>query len=116
MLALRPLRGCSVSHVYRALHSSTLRRNGLTNMLADSSPPAIQVQSITSAGQIELSSGLLLSGACIFLGGKVFLWDVPQSQHDPWEGWGSEQFEIFDVVVPKPGILLCLALARLGGV
>lgn len=101
------LAGCTASSVHRTLHSSAIRRNGLTNMLADSSTPAVQVKSITSAGHIELANGLILSGACIFIGGKVFLWNVPQPKRGMWEGWGKERFEIFDVVDPKPGIIQC---------
>lgn len=108
-LALRP-RNISgfATHIYRTLHSSTLRLSGLTNMLAtDSFTPAVQAQSITSAGHIELANGMRLSGPCIFLGGKVFLWDVPRLNQGLWDGWEKERFEMFDVVVPKPGISLC---------
>lgn len=105
LLTLGPrMMGLTTSHTYRTLHSSAFRRSGLTNMLAGSSIPAVQVQAITSTGQIELASGMRLSGPCIFLGGKVFLWDVPQSKQKVWDGWGKEHFEIFDIVVPKPGI------------
>ena len=106
LLALRSqLPTHTAFRVHRTLHSSAICRSGLTNILADSSAPAVQVKSITSAGHIELASGLLLSGACIFLGGKVFLWNISQSKQGMWEGWGKEHFEIFDVVVPKPGII-----------
>ena len=62
--------------------------------------PAVQVKRITSEG-IELADGLILPSACIFLNGKTFLWDVPR------EGWSEEHFEVFDVVVPKPGACTC---------
>lgn len=68
-------------------------------MLADDNPPAVQVNSITEEG-IQLADGLLLPSACIFLEGKVFLWDVPK---ELWGGWGKEHFEIFETIVPKPG-------------
>ncbi|CAE6529915.1 unnamed protein product [Rhizoctonia solani] len=48
---------------------------------------------------------LILPGACIFLAGRVFLWDVP-TPNDRWTNWGLEHFEVFDVVVPKPELLL----------
>lgn len=84
----------------RALHASAVRSDrSFTNMLADDNPPAVQVNSITEEG-IQLADGLLLPSACIFLEGKVFLWDVPKQL---WEGWSKEHFEIFETVVPKPG-------------
>ncbi|KAG6919730.1 hypothetical protein DXG01_001564 [Tephrocybe rancida] len=82
---------------------SVKRDRSFTNILADSdSPPAVQVQSITNAG-IQLMDGLMVPSACIFLEGKVFLWDVPATL---WTGWGTEHFEIFETVVPKPEILI----------
>jgi NADH dehydrogenase [ubiquinone] 1 alpha subcomplex assembly factor 3 len=68
-------------------------------MLADGIPPPVQVSSITPDG-IQLADGLVIPSACIFLEGKVFLWDVPTSL---WTGWSKNHFEIFEVVVPKPG-------------
>ncbi|GLB34212.1 putative DUF498-domain-containing protein [Lyophyllum shimeji] len=85
------------------MHASPIPRvSSLTNILADENPPPVQVKTITNDG-IQLLDGLVLPSACIFLGGKVFLWDVP---HKLWEGWGQEHFEIFETVVPKPEILL----------
>ncbi|KAF8592115.1 DUF498-domain-containing protein [Ramaria rubella] len=117
LLALRPrISGFAAPRIHRTLHSSCPLRSGLTNMLADASAPAVQVKSITPVGHIELTSGLTLSGACIFLGGKVFLWDIPipavGSDRELWRGWGQEHFEIFDVVVPKPEILILGTGAR----
>jgi hypothetical protein len=88
---LAPLKLNSLTHARRS--------SGFTNILASEIPPPVQVQSMTDAG-IILSDGLIISGPCIFLEGKVFLWDVPSTL---WDGWGKERFEIFDVVVPKPG-------------
>ena len=86
----------------RLLHASATRRSeagGFSNILAGGPTPPVQVKTITNEG-IELADGLVLPGACIFLDGKVFLWDVPETR---WEGWDKKHFEIFDVVVPKPG-------------
>ncbi|TFK55421.1 DUF498-domain-containing protein [Heliocybe sulcata] len=81
-----------------------LRENhgAFTNILASEIPPPVQVSQITQEG-IQLADGLILPSACIFLEGKVFLWDVPQSL---WDGWSKDRFEIFETVVPKPDILL----------
>jgi len=103
MLLARPLVGLTSAYLRSAFSSSPSYRSGLTNILAANSLPTVQVKSLTPAGHIELANGLLLSGACIFLGGKIFLWDVPCSGA-LWDGWGRERFEIFDIVVPKPGI------------
>jgi NADH dehydrogenase [ubiquinone] 1 alpha subcomplex assembly factor 3 len=90
--------------VRRALHASPARWRDdrwqqLTNILADENPPAVQVKAMSDAG-IELADGVLIPGACIFLDGKVFLWDVPPTL---WQGWSVDRLEMFDVVVPKPG-------------
>jgi len=90
----------------RALHTSAILRNQkwsqLTNILAGEIPPPVQVKSISAAGLL-LQDGRLLPSACIFLEGEVLLWDVPGTL---WDGWDESKFEVFDVVVPKPEILL----------
>ena len=87
----------------RAFHTARVLRNQkwsqLTNILAGEIPPPVQVKSITNAG-ILLQDGRLLPSACIFLEGEVLLWDVPPTL---WKGWDESRFEVFDVVVPKPG-------------
>ena len=87
----------------RALHTARVLRNQkwpqLTNILAGEIPPPVQVSTITPAG-VLLQDGRLLPSACIFLEGEVLLWDVPPML---WDGWDESKFEVFDVVVPKPG-------------
>lgn len=97
LLALRPLIASTQSRGIRA--SPARHDSSFTNILADVNSPAVQVKSITSEG-IQLLDGLLISSACIFLEGQVFLWSVPSSL---WDGWGKEHLEIFDTVLPKPG-------------
>ncbi|CDO69924.1 hypothetical protein BN946_scf184568.g10 [Trametes cinnabarina] len=100
--ALRP--SARLALATRAFHASFVRRypgdGGLTNILSGGAAPAVQVKTITPNG-IQLTDGLILSSACIFLDGKVFLWNVPQKL---WDGWKPEHFEIFETVVPKPGM------------
>lgn len=90
----------------RALHTARVLRNQkwsqLTNILAGEIPPPVQVKSITTTG-VLLQDGRLLPSACIFLDGEVLLWDVPTTL---WKGWSESKFEVFDVVVPKPGACL----------
>ncbi|KAI0068633.1 DUF498-domain-containing protein [Artomyces pyxidatus] len=106
-LARLPQLSClrHTSHT-RGIHLSRPLNNnkwaGLTNILAGEIPPAVQVKSMSPAG-IQLEDGMTLPSACIFLEGKVFLWDVPATL---WQGWAKERFEVFDVVVPRPEILL----------
>jgi NADH dehydrogenase [ubiquinone] 1 alpha subcomplex assembly factor 3 len=87
----------------RAFHTARVLRNKnwsqLTNILASEIPPPVQVKSISTAG-VLLQDGRLLPSACIFLEGEILLWDVPPTH---WEGWDESRFEVFDVVVPKPG-------------
>jgi len=86
----------------RTFHTVPTQRSSFTNMLASDNPPPVQVSSITPSG-ILLADGLIIPSACIFLEGKVFLWDVPEKL---WEGWTKDHFEIFEAVVPKPELLL----------
>jgi NADH dehydrogenase [ubiquinone] 1 alpha subcomplex assembly factor 3 len=66
------------------------------------------VSSLSDNG-ILLADGLLIPGACIFLEGKVFLWDTPELKtntrktQEIWHTWGEEHFQIFDLVNPRPG-------------
>ncbi|KAF5371316.1 hypothetical protein D9758_004205 [Tetrapyrgos nigripes] len=100
VLAAKP----ALSTRSRSLHSSRAvrREDPFVNILADETPPPVQVSSITNGG-IQLADGLILPSSCIFLEGKVFLWDVPTTL---WKDWTKDHFEVFEVVVPKPEILL----------
>ncbi|KAF7302203.1 DUF498-domain-containing protein [Mycena indigotica] len=82
---------------FRATHSAT----SLTNILGSDTPPPTQIASVSSSG-ILLEDGLLLPGAAIFLDGKIFLWDVPDSVTQ----WKREHLALFEVVVPRPEILI----------
>ena len=104
----------------RNFHSTIIRcDSSFTNFLADDNPLPVQVSSLSDNG-ILLADGLLIPGACIFLEGKVYLWDIPQLKtntrisQETWNGWAEERFQIFDVVTPRPGgpllPLLCSSL------
>ena len=94
--------------VDRNLHTTIIRRDSsFTNFLADDNPPPVQVSSLSDNG-ILLADGLLIPGACIFLEGKVYLWDTPDLKtntrtQEIWRAWTEERFQIFDVVTPRPG-------------
>ncbi|KAF9226767.1 DUF498-domain-containing protein [Gyrodon lividus] len=106
---LRPLQLARQIHNTHPLHTPD-RPTVLTNMLASDVPPPVQVSSVGPAG-IKLADGLVLVGAVVFLDGKVFLWDVPgsakgQGGMSNWQGWKREHWGVFEVVVPKPEILI----------
>ena len=91
--------GALSAHGLRRASYGLRRSSTLTNILADDNPPPVQVASITD-GAIHLVDGLAIPGACIFLEGKVFLWDVPQTL---WEGWDKHHFMLFEIGRPRPG-------------
>jgi len=95
-------------HTTRPLHAPD-RPTTLTNMLASDVPPPVQVSSVGPAG-VKLADGLVLTGPVVFLEGKLLLWDVPgvgkgSGGTGSWDGWTRAHWEVFDVVVPKPGKL-----------
>ena len=107
---LPPFRPLLYQATRRTFHQARAARDtrtstAFTNLLANDSPPPVQVSSITPSG-ILLADGLILPSACIFLEGKVFLWDVPGKL---WDSWKEEHFEIFEAVVPKPGECLLIS-------
>lgn len=103
-LARSVLRTTTTSTQRRRLHRTSTRLNvptSLNNILAGGEAPSVVIKTVSQDG-IELAGGLTIPSACIFLEEKTFLWDVPQTL---WDKWTPEHFEIFDVVVPKPGEL-----------
>lgn len=93
--------------LFRPLHATSYVRESptkFTNILAGANVPKTQVKTVTLEG-FHLEDGRIVPGPCIFLEGKVFLWNVPPTL---WDGWKPEHFEVFDVAVPKPGALGCL--------
>ena len=101
-MSLRRISTTLTRHLHpRRIHaSSSLRNSSFTNILADENPPPVQVKSITNQG-INLADGLMIPSACIFLEGKVFLWDVSTTLT-------KDHFEIFETVIPRPGTHLVL--------
>ncbi|QRV87933.1 NADH dehydrogenase [Ceratobasidium sp. AG-Ba] len=99
---LRPTSNLSQRRLFRT--SDSRSDSALTNILGDGPAPAVQVKSAGEKG-IELADGLILRGPCIFIAGRVFLWDVP-TPNERWSNIGLEHFEVFDVVIPKPELLL----------
>ena len=92
--------------------TSRTSNHSFTNLLTDAdNPPPVQVSIISDKEGIRLVDGLVLSAASIFLEGQDYTWDIPslkrvegdKTEKDQWKGWTEHHFELFDVVVPKPG-------------
>ncbi|WVQ66369.1 uncharacterized protein L199_004549 [Kwoniella botswanensis] len=73
--------------------------------------PNLAINKLTPRGFI-LSDNLVIPGGCIFHSGRAVLWDVdPPLTHEAtldsmWKGWEKERFRVFELVVPRPEILL----------
>ncbi|KIM21799.1 hypothetical protein M408DRAFT_324819, partial [Serendipita vermifera MAFF 305830] len=108
-LSYRPL-SCSLKLKPTLPRHVQAQRNLNTGALQNLFDPAatagttIQIRNVSEDGGIELEDGLTLRSSCILIGGRVFLWKTPQGK--PWNGWTKEDFEIFEVLVPKPGYML----------
>jgi len=101
----------------RMLHASRpARLESLSNIVGDEAEfTTTHVRAITPTG-IELSDGLVLRGPSILIAGRVFLWDPPLPKdtaiNNPWDSWTPEHFAPFDVIVPKPELLIVGTGAR----
>ncbi|ORX91155.1 DUF498-domain-containing protein [Basidiobolus meristosporus CBS 931.73] len=79
----------------------------LVNILArKASSPAIDIIGIDT---FTLSDGEKIQGPIIILNGTVFEWNVPYGKKNdakPFDTWVPEMFKLFEVVSPKPEILV----------
>ncbi|KAG8758809.1 hypothetical protein FRC14_007308 [Serendipita sp. 396] len=91
------------SQTFHPLSRSYAGTGNLTNLFDTSGFAGIQIRNISEQSGIELEDGWTLRSSCILTSGQVFLWKTPGQ---PWDGWSKTHFEIFDVLVPKPEILL----------
>ncbi|WVQ96123.1 hypothetical protein IAU59_003225 [Kwoniella sp. CBS 9459] len=73
--------------------------------------PNLAINKLTPRGFI-LSDNLVIPGGAIFHSGRAILWDVDPPKPDKgnieamWEGWTVDRFRVFEMVVPRPEILL----------
>lgn len=74
------------------------------NILEDSERPPIMVESISET-TFKLTDGIILPSSSVFLNGTAFMWDTPPPSFS-WNGWSKEHFELFELVTPKPDILI----------
>ncbi|ORY90889.1 hypothetical protein BCR35DRAFT_299510 [Leucosporidium creatinivorum] len=114
-LLARPLLACTCRSAPRFERSfaSSSRASGtadqFVNMIsADAARPMVSISSLTPTAGFTLSDGLVVPAPIIILDGTVFLWDVnaPNEQDMSWEGWSEEKLKLFEMVVPRPEILL----------
>jgi len=91
----------------RHLHAAAVQKSvydDFRNILDDAERPPIMVESISET-TIKLTDGIILPANCVFLNGTAFMWDVPPPSFG-WAGWQKEMFQVFEMVAPKPDILL----------
>ena len=99
----------------KQLHTSAVRADsgsgGFLNILEDDSIP-IRVSN-ASKDEIVLTDGLVLPPNCLFLNGHIFTWNTPvvkameaMPNGRGWESWTDDIFTIFEVVSPRPEILI----------
>jgi NADH dehydrogenase [ubiquinone] 1 alpha subcomplex assembly factor 3 len=95
----------------RLLHATAITRGTTTlpNILGGGPAPPVVVRQLTSNG-LQLDDGLIIPGACIFLEGEVLLWDAPPAAGGGWNALSEAdlkaRFEVFETVVPRPGVYL----------
>ncbi|WWC73565.1 uncharacterized protein I206_107537 [Kwoniella pini CBS 10737] len=95
--------------------SSTILKRSFQNLLApnpdSTDAPNLAINKLTARGFI-LSDNLVIPGGCIFHSGRAVLWDVDPPKTDVgnlelmWKDWDIGRFRVFEVVVPRPEILL----------
>ncbi|KAK8849553.1 hypothetical protein IAR55_004888 [Kwoniella newhampshirensis] len=104
--------------------SSSSQSRSFQNMLAPD--PAsdqatnLAINKLTPRGFV-MSDDLVIPGGAIIHSGRALLWDVdpplsaPPTNVTPggkvgleamWEGWGIDRFRVFEVLTPRPEILL----------
>ncbi|WVR08166.1 hypothetical protein IAU60_005212 [Kwoniella sp. DSM 27419] len=111
----------SLAHLYPATPASTprspaIQTRSFQNMLApdpaSGDAPNLAINKLTARGFV-LSDDLVIPGGAIIHSGRAILWDVDPPVLDVagglegmWKGWTEERFRAFEVLVPRPEILL----------
>ncbi|KAI9261997.1 NADH dehydrogenase 1 alpha subcomplex assembly factor 3 [Sporodiniella umbellata] len=70
--------------------------------------PNVGVEIITKTGGFVLSNNVKVDQPLILLNGSAFLWNPPARTkgHIPMKGWDLECFKIFDIISPRPELVL----------
>ncbi|GAA5949344.1 hypothetical protein JCM21900_005616 [Sporobolomyces salmonicolor] len=97
----------------RRAFASTPRARGaddLVNVILPSANPPLSITSLTPSAGYTFSDGLVIPGPIIIFDGAVFMWDVdmpkPNDFKGEWQGWNPEKLKVFEVVSPRPELLL----------
>ncbi|WVF68573.1 hypothetical protein IAT40_003342 [Kwoniella sp. CBS 6097] len=98
-----------------ARNPSLISKRYFQNILApnpdSTDAPNLAINKLTPRGFI-LSDNLVIPGGAIFHSGRAILWDVDPPKTDRgnieamWDGWTVDRFRVFEMVVPRPEILL----------
>ncbi|GAA5894762.1 uncharacterized protein JCM6883_002199 [Sporobolomyces salmoneus] len=111
--AARAIRSSRPTTSFRHFTSTTSRSavgDSLPNIILPSSNPSLQITSLTPSAGYTLSDGLVLPSPILMIDGVAFMWDVKPPVEDykggSWEGFDIEKLKVFEVVNPRPEILL----------
>ncbi|SGY67355.1 BQ5605_C004g02768 [Microbotryum silenes-dioicae] len=88
---------------------STATADQFVNIIqADAARALASIKSLTPSAGFTLTDGLVVPSPILILDGVVFLWDVgpPNPQTMSWEGWNLDKLRAFEIVTPRPEILL----------
>lgn len=94
----------------RSLHT-TRPALSLQNIFETPDRPSLTISKLTPRGY-HLSDDLVVPGGLVLAGYQALLWDVDPPKGDgsgglaaAWQGWTKERFQVFETVVPRPGML-----------
>ncbi|GAA5857608.1 hypothetical protein JCM8547_004294 [Rhodosporidiobolus lusitaniae] len=98
----------------RAFSSSSIAREagGFQNLIQPTDNDPVSITSLTPSAGFTFSDGLVCPSPVLLFDGAIFLWDVqqPTSKEDAmgmkWDGWNEEKLRVFEVLSPRPEILL----------
>ncbi|GAA6025037.1 hypothetical protein JCM11491_002001 [Sporobolomyces phaffii] len=98
---------------FRPLSSTSVPRavgDSLPNIILPSSNPSLSITSLTPSAGYTLSDNLVLPSPVLMIDGVAFMWDVKPPVEDykggSWEGFDVDKLKVFEVVNPRPEILL----------
>ncbi|GAA6015662.1 hypothetical protein JCM10207_008164 [Rhodosporidiobolus poonsookiae] len=109
----QPLARAARQHARSFASTSTARgADDLVNIIMPTDNDPVSIVSLTPSAGFTLSDGLVVPSPVLMIDGAVFMWDVqhPTKGSDPmgrdWDGWSQEKLKVFEVLNPRPEILL----------
>ncbi|GAA5912040.1 hypothetical protein JCM6882_002014 [Rhodosporidiobolus microsporus] len=82
------------------------------NIIQPTENDPVSITSLTPSAGFTFSDGLVVPAPILIVDGAVFMWDVghPFKGGDElgrtWDGWDEEKLKVFEVLSPRPEILL----------